>query len=111
MSRRGSGQASERVGQWASGRGKGGEQGERGERQQFLFSIHHHPNIYDFFLSAIAPFTGIWNTMCRANTSTVAATRLFRLDPIQHSFYAIFMAKKCVSVITLEVDLGSALFV
>ena len=49
----------ERAGQWASRRGKGGEQGERGERQQFLFLVHHHPNFYDFFLRAIAPFTGI----------------------------------------------------
>ena len=47
--------ASERVGQWVSGQGKGGE---RGEQQQLLFSVHHYPNFYDFFLRAIAPFTG-----------------------------------------------------
>ena len=46
------------AGQWASRQGKGGEQGERGERQQFLFSVHHHPNFHDFSLRAIAPFTG-----------------------------------------------------
>ena len=39
-----------------SGKDKG-KQGEE-EQQQFPFSLHHHPNFYDFFLSAIAPFTG-----------------------------------------------------
>ena len=50
--------ASEQAGQWASGRGKGGERGEQSKQQQFFFSVHHHPNFYDFFLRAIAPFTG-----------------------------------------------------
>ena len=54
-----SGWRSERAGLWASGRDKGGKRGERGEQQQFFFSVHHHPNFYDFFLRAIAPFAGI----------------------------------------------------
>ena len=55
--------AIERAGQWASGRGEGASEGSGGERQQFLFSVHHHPNFYDFFLRAIAPFTGISKVM------------------------------------------------
>ena len=46
--------ASERAGEGASERA-----GEEGERQQFLFFVHHHPNFYDFFPKAIASFTGI----------------------------------------------------
>ena len=45
---------------WASGQAggaRGASEGSSGERQQFLFSVHH-PNFYDFFLRAIAPFTG-----------------------------------------------------
>ena len=34
-----------------------GKQGE-GEQKQLPHSLHHHPNFYDFFLRAIAPFTG-----------------------------------------------------
>ena len=58
-------QASERAGEqaseWAIGRAggaRGASEGSGGKRQQFLFSVHHHPNFYDFFLRAIAPFTG-----------------------------------------------------
>ena len=40
--------ASKQAGQWASGPGKGGKRGEQGERQQFFFSVQHHPNFYDF---------------------------------------------------------------
>ena len=64
----------ERAGKWgeqvgrASEWGEGGERGERGKRQQFLFSVHHHPNFYDFFLRVIAPFTGI--NRCHIKDST-----------------------------------------
>ena len=56
---RGSGQVSGRASRRASGRAGGASEGSGGERQQFLFSVHHHPNFYDFFLRAIAPLTGI----------------------------------------------------
>ena len=35
-----------------------------GKWQQFLFSVHHHPNFYNFFLRAIAPFTGKMLAKC-----------------------------------------------
>ena len=44
------------------GKGKSGkverQEQEKGAQQDTIF-YHHHPNFYDFFPRAIAPFTGI----------------------------------------------------
>ena len=83
--------ASERAGQWASGRDKGGKQGERGERgeqgerQQFLFSVHHHPNFYDFFLRAIAPFTGI--SFVLMNLSVGPLSIMLQYEPVRKAIH------------------------
>ena len=66
----------------ASGRGKGGE------RQQFLFSVHHHPNFYDFFPKAIASFTGINIAVVVALVIRVRTNKANRIpDPIKDSFF------------------------